>query len=36
MSPIEVQKDLLEDLLLDGPLTLKILDGIPWDFTQAK
>ena len=28
--------DQLDDLELDGPITLKILDGITWDFTQAK
>ena len=26
----------LNDLELDGSITLKILDGIAWDFTQAK
>ena len=26
----------LNDLELDGPITLRILDGIAWDFTQAK
>ena len=26
----------LDDLELDGPITLRILDGIAWNFTQAK
>ena len=26
----------LDDLELDGPITLRILDGIAWDFAQAK
>ena len=26
----------LDDLELDGPITLRILDGTAWDFTQAK
>ena len=25
-----------DDLELGGPITLRILDGIAWDFTQAK
>ena len=29
-------EDQLDDLELDGPITLRILDGIAWDFTQAK
>ena len=29
-------EDQLDDLELDGPITLRILDGIVWDFTQAK
>ena len=34
--PKQMGKDQLYDLELDGPITLKILDGIAWDFTQAK
>ena len=34
--PKQMGKDLLDDLELDGPITLMILDGIAWDFTQAK
>ena len=30
------KKDQLDDLELDGPITLRILDGIAWDFTYAK
>ena len=29
-------EDQLDDLELDGPITLRILDGIDWDFAQAK
>ena len=29
-------EDQLEDLELDGPITLRIVDGIARDFTQAK
>ena len=29
-------QDQLDDPELDGPITLRILDGIAWDFTQAK
>ena len=29
-------EDQLDDLELDGPITLRILDGTAWDFTQAK
>ena len=29
-------EDQLDDIELDGPITLRILDGIAWDFTQAK
>ena len=29
-------EDQLDNLELDGPITLRILDGIAWDFTQAK
>ena len=32
----ENEKDQLDDLELDGPITLRILDGIAWDFIQAK
>ena len=28
-------KDQLDDLELDGPVTLRLLDGIAWGFTQA-
>ena len=31
-----VGKDQLGDLEQDGPITLRILDEIAWDFTQAK
>ena len=34
--PNQMVEDQLDDLELDGPTTLKILDGIAWDFTQAK
>ena len=30
------EKDQLDDLELDGPITFRILDGIAWDSTQAK
>ena len=30
------RRPILDDLELDGPITLRILDGIAWDFTQAK
>ena len=29
-------KDQLDDLELDGPITLWIFDGIAWDFARAK
>ena len=29
-------EDLYDDLELDGPITLRILDGIARDFAQAK
>ena len=29
-------EDQLNDLELDGPITLRILAGISWDFTQVK
>ena len=29
-------EDQSDDLELDGPITLRILDGIVWDFAQAK
>ena len=29
-------EDQSDDLELDGPITLRILDGIAWDFTQVK
>ena len=29
-------KDQWDDLELDGPIALRIFDGIAWDFTQAK
>ena len=31
-----MEEDQLADLVLDGPITLKVLDGIAWDFTQEK
>ena len=34
--PKQMGEDQLDDLELDGPITLRILDGIAWDFTQAK
>ena len=34
--PKQMGKDQLDDLELDGPITLWILDGIAWNFTQAK
>ena len=30
------ERDRLDDLELDGPIELRILDGIAWYFTQAK
>ena len=29
-------EDQLDDLELNGPITLRILDGIAWGFTQVK
>ena len=29
-------EDQSDDLELDGPITLKILDGIAWDFAQIE
>ena len=34
--PKEMGEDQSDDLELDGPITLRILDGIAWDFAQAK
>ena len=34
--PKQMREDQLDDLELDGPLTLRILGGTAWDFTQAK
>ena len=34
--PMQMGKDQLDDLELDGQITLRILDGIALDFTQAK
>ena len=31
-----MEKDQLSDLELDEPITFRILDGIVWDFAQAK
>ena len=32
----QMGEDQSDDLELDGPITLRILDGIAWDFAQAK
>ena len=32
----QMGEDQLNDLKLDGTITLRILDGIAWDFTLAK
>ena len=32
----QMEEDQLDDLELDGPITLRIFDGIAWDFIQAK
>ena len=32
----QMGEDQLDDLELDGPITLRILNGTAWDFTQAK
>ena len=34
--PKQTGEDQLDDLELDEPITLRILDGIAWDFTPAK
>ena len=34
--PKQMGEDQLDDLELDGPITLRILDGTAWDFAQAK
>ena len=34
--PKQIGEDELDDLERDGPITLGILNGIAWDFTQAK
>ena len=34
--PKQIAKDQLDNLELDRPITLRNLDGFPWDFTQAK
>ena len=34
--PKQMGEDQLDDLELDGPITLRILDGIALDFAQAK
>ena len=34
--PKQMGENQLDDLELNGPITLRILDGIAWDFTQAK
>ena len=36
LLPKQMGEDQLDDLELDGPITLKILDRTAWDFTQAK
>ena len=36
LLPAQMRKEQLDDLELDGPIALKILDRIAWDFTQAK
>ena len=32
--PKQMGEDQSDDLELDGPITLRILDGIAWDFAQ--
>ena len=32
----EIRKSQLDELELDGPITLRILDGIAWDFTMME
>ena len=34
--PKQMGEDQSDDLELDGPITLRILDGIAWHFAQAK
>ena len=34
--PKQMGEDQSDDLKLDGPITLRILDEIAWDFTQTK
>ena len=34
--PKQMEEDQSDDLELDGPIALRILDGIAWDFAQAK
>ena len=34
--PKQMGEDQSDDLELDGPITLRILDGIAWDFAKAK
>ena len=34
--PKQMGKDQLDDLKLDEPIIMRILDGIAWNFTQAK
>ena len=36
LLPEQMGEDQLDDLELDEPITLRIVDGIVWDFTQAK
>ena len=33
---VRMREDQLDDLKLDGPITFRILDGIAWQFPQAK
>ena len=34
--PKQIEKYQLDDQELDGTITLRILDGIAWNFNQAK
>ena len=34
--PKQMEEDQLDDLELNGPITMRILGRIVWDFTQAK
>ena len=34
--PKQMEENRLDDLELDGPITLRILDGIAWDLPQMK